>query len=83
MPTALTTTLHRVSGQPQKILRGLKFLIEEEVGLYYLCSKNKGADQLISCSATVQLICTSVFACAKYRFSHDAVHVVIALNINN
>ena len=26
--------------------RGLKFRIEEEEGLYYLCSENKGADQL-------------------------------------
>ena len=28
--------------QPQKMARGLK----EEEGLYYLCSGNKGADQL-------------------------------------
>ena len=26
--------------------RGLKFRIYEEEGLYYLCSENKGADQL-------------------------------------
>ena len=26
--------------------RGLKFRIKEEEGLYYLCSENKGADQL-------------------------------------
>ena len=32
--------------QPHKMARGLKFRIEEEEGLYYLCSKNKGADQL-------------------------------------
>ena len=32
--------------QPQKIGRGLKFQIKEEEGLYYLCSENKGADQL-------------------------------------
>ena len=32
--------------QPQKIPRGLKFRIQEEEGLYYLCSENKGADQL-------------------------------------
>ena len=30
--------------QPQKIARGLKFLISEGEGLYYLCSENKGAD---------------------------------------
>ena len=32
--------------QPQKMARGLKFRIWEVEGLYYLCSKNKGADQL-------------------------------------
>ena len=32
--------------QPRKVARGLKFLIEEEEGLQYLCSENKGADQL-------------------------------------
>ena len=33
--------------QPQKIARGLKIRIEVVEGLYYLCSENKGADQLI------------------------------------
>ena len=32
--------------QPQKMARCLKFLIKEVEGLYYLCSNNKGADQL-------------------------------------
>ena len=32
--------------QPQKIAGGLKFRIYVEEGLYYLCSENKGADQL-------------------------------------
>ena len=32
--------------QSQKMARGLKFRISEVEGLYYLCSKNKGADQL-------------------------------------
>ena len=32
--------------QPQKMARGLKFRILKVVGLYYLCSENKGADQL-------------------------------------
>ena len=32
--------------QLQKMARGLKFSIEKVEGLYYLCSKNKGADQL-------------------------------------
>ena len=32
--------------QPQKIVRGLKFRIQEVEGLHYSCSENKGADQL-------------------------------------
>ena len=32
--------------QSQKMARGLKFRIWKEEGLYYLCSENKGADQL-------------------------------------
>ena len=32
--------------QPHKMARGLKFRITEVEGLYYLCSDNKGADQL-------------------------------------
>ena len=38
--------------------------------LYYVCSKNKGAD------VTVQLICAFVFAYAKSRFSHDIAHLM-------
>ena len=32
--------------QLQKMARGLKFRIKVVEGLYYLCSENKGADQL-------------------------------------
>ena len=32
--------------QPHKMARGLKFRIFEVDRLYYLCSENKGADQL-------------------------------------
>ena len=32
--------------QPQKMSRGMKFRIKEVEGLYYPCSRNKGADQL-------------------------------------
>ena len=32
--------------QLQKMARGLKFRILKEEGMYYLCSENKGADQL-------------------------------------
>ena len=36
--------------------------------MYYLCSENKGADQL---RGYKKLICVFVFAYAKSRFSHD------------
>ena len=32
--------------QPQNMAIGMKFRIQEEEGLYYPCSENKGADQL-------------------------------------
>ena len=32
--------------QPQRMARGLKFQIYVVDGLYFLCSENKGADQL-------------------------------------
>ena len=42
--------------QPQKMVRGLKFNIKEEEGLYYLCSKIKGTDQLRGyCTADLHL----------------------------
>ena len=55
--------------KPQKMIRGLKFRIEEVEGLYYLCRKNKGPEALI---VTAQLIFAFVFTYAKNRFSHDA-----------
>ena len=42
--------------QLQKMARGLKFQIKKVDGLYYLCSENKGADQLCSyCEADLRL----------------------------
>ena len=32
--------------QPQKMIRGFRFGIQEVEGWYYQCSKNKGSDQL-------------------------------------
>ena len=55
---------------PQRMARGLKFWIYVVEGLYTLCSKSKGADQLVA-----QLICSIAFAYAKIRFSHDVAHV--------
>ena len=63
--------------QLQKMARGLKFQIKKVEGLYYLCSKNKGADQLRRYreAVTAKLICVFVFAYAKPWFSdHDTSH---------
>ena len=59
--------------QPQKMARDLKFQFQEEEESYYLCSKNKGADQLRA--VTAQLICALVFSYAKFRFSHDSTQI--------
>ena len=47
-PTFLFSTFSDTNQavQLQKIARGLKFQIWKVEGLYYLCSENKGADQL-------------------------------------
>ena len=45
--------------------------LESIPGLYYVHSEKKA---LISCAVRAQLICAFVFACAKSRFVHDAVH---------
>ena len=58
--------------QSQKMVRGWKFWFLEEEGLYYLCSKNKGADQLRSyreaglrlCFRTCKLL---VFSCRVHN----------------
>ena len=55
--------------QSQKQARSLKFRIKEEEGLYYLCSENKGANQLRGYR-------TFVFAYANCWFSHAVAHVV-------
>ena len=54
--------------QLQKMARGLKFWLKKVVGLYYLCSENKGA--------AAKLICVYVYAYAKCWFSHDAAHIL-------
>ena len=44
--------------QPQKMARALKFQIWEVEGLHYLCSENKGADQLCDYhTADLRLFC--------------------------
>ena len=53
--------------QPHKMARGLKFCIYETERLYYLCSENKGADQLGGyCEADLRL-CFGI--CKKPVFS--------------
>ena len=48
---------------PQKMVRGLKFWFVEIEGLCYLCSENKGADQLRRSAPLFSHICkTQVFA---------------------
>ena len=65
--------------------RGLKFCIYEVEELYYLCSENKGADQLRgnadqlrSNPVTAKLICVFVFAFANNRFSHNDAQFIVA-----
>ena len=62
--------------------RGLKFRIYEAEGLYYLCSKNKGADQLcgyhIGDTANLQLC----FCISKSMFSHDAAHFITIYDLH-
>ena len=43
--------------QSQKTATGLKFQTEKEEGSYYLCGKNKGADQLHGASWKSSLFC--------------------------
>ena len=45
--------------QPQKMARGLRLWISNVEGLFYLCSENKGADQLRSNCRADQHLCFS------------------------
>ena len=57
---------------PKKKARIINFWLYVEEELYYLCSENKGADQLCSnCKAGLR-IC---FHIGKILFSHDAAHL--------
>ena len=53
--------------QPQKMARGLKYGILKVEGLYYLCSENKGADQLCGNRTADLLLCFCI--CKKQIFS--------------
>ena len=60
--------------QLQNIARGLKFQIKKVEGLYYLCSENKGADQLRGYREADLRLC---FPYAKHWFSHDVAQLVL------
>ena len=57
----------------QKMDRSLKFRVKKKMDRTIYVVKTK---TLISCAVTAQLICFFVFANAKIRFSHDAVHIL-------
>ena len=57
--------------QLQKIARGLKFWKKKVEGLDYLCSENKGADQLSGYREADLRLCFRIYKC---WFSHDAAH---------
>ena len=65
-PTQIGLYCHR------RWLETRNFGFRKVVGLFYLCSENKGADQL---RITAQLICVFVFAYAKSRFSHNEAQI--------
>ena len=56
------------------MVRGLKFRIEKEEGLIYLCRENKDADQFV---VTAKLLCVFVFPYTKIQFSHNAAHMIM------
>ena len=60
---------------PQKLARCLRLCIEVVEGLYYLCSENKGTDQLqlLPCSWSLPLFSHI----RKAGVSHDVAHCVI------
>ena len=56
---------HNQALQPHKMARGLKFRIKKVEGLYYLCSENKGANQLRSSAS----LFSHIYICKKLVFS--------------
>ena len=66
--------------QPQKMARGLKLWMHDVEGLFYLCSKMKGTNQL---RLTTQLICAFVFTYAKNRFSCERLICLSSILVEN
>ena len=63
------------AAQLQKRVRGLKFHIKQVEGLHYLCSENKGADQLRGYREVDLRLCFRIYA--KRWISHDSAHLEI------
>ena len=62
------------SVQSQKMVKSLKFRIWKKRNFTIRVVKPKA---LISFAVTANLICAFVFAYAKFRFSHDAAHIIM------
>ena len=60
--------------------RGLKFCIQKVEGLYYLCSENKGADQLRGHRETDLRLCVRI---CKSQFSHNEAHICPCLHMSS
>ena len=67
--------------QLQKMARGSKFWIKKEKGLYYLCSENKGADQLRGHREADLRLCFRI--CKKPVFSRRGSYAIIFCNSSN
>ena len=61
--------------QSQKMDRGLTFRFKKVEGLYYLCSENKGADQLRGYREADLRLC---FCICRMLVSYDAPHLSLS-----
>ena len=64
--------------QTQNMARGFIFRIWKEEGLHYLCSENKGADQLCGHRTDDLRLCFRIYA--KSRFFHDAAPILLVFS---
>ena len=53
----------------EKVARGLKFRFEKVMGLYYLCSENKGTEQLCDYRTADLRLWFCIIICNKQVFS--------------
>ena len=66
----LVFRVSKQTGQPQKMARGMKFQMQEVERFYYLCSENKGTDQLCGYRAADLHLCFGIF-------SHNTAHTTV------